>query len=118
MPGGGDLYLETDTVIFDEASGIAKYKARRKETERRRLSTSLDVISTEEISQVPVTTVDQLLQGRVAGATIVVSFPRSTEKGGAWYRLIWKVFPFTESPTMISSNSTSRPMKLGATSGR
>lgn len=40
------------------------------ETERRKLSTSVDVISAEEISEIPVTSVDQLLQGRVAGATV------------------------------------------------
>ncbi|MDX1492717.1 MAG: TonB-dependent receptor, partial [Longimicrobiales bacterium] len=40
------------------------------ETERRKLSTSVDVISSEEISEIPVTSVDQLLQGRVAGATV------------------------------------------------
>ncbi|MDX1647055.1 MAG: TonB-dependent receptor [Longimicrobiales bacterium] len=40
------------------------------ETEKRKLSTSVDVISAEEISEIPVTSVDQLLQGRVAGATV------------------------------------------------
>ncbi len=61
-----DFNLSQDAIALDEivVTGLGK------ETERRRLSTSLDVISTEEISQVPVTTVDQLLQGRVAGATV------------------------------------------------
>lgn len=40
------------------------------ETERRQLATSVDVITSEEISEIPVTSVDQLLQGRVAGATV------------------------------------------------
>ena len=40
------------------------------ETARRQLSTSVDVISAEEIALAPVTSVDQLLQGRVAGATV------------------------------------------------
>ena len=40
------------------------------ETARRQLSTSVDVISSEEIALAPVTSVDQLLQGRVAGATV------------------------------------------------
>ncbi len=68
-PGGVahvDFSLGQDAIALDElvVTGLGK------ETQRRRLSTSLDVISAEEISQVPVTTVDQLLQGRVAGATI------------------------------------------------
>jgi outer membrane receptor protein involved in Fe transport len=41
-----------------------------RETERRKLPTSVAVISAEEISQTPVTSVDQLLQGRIAGATV------------------------------------------------
>ncbi|MGD2123833.1 MAG: TonB-dependent receptor [Gemmatimonadota bacterium] len=61
-----DFSLGQDAIALDEivVTGLGK------ETERRRLSTSLDVISTEEISQVPVTTIDQLLQGRVAGASV------------------------------------------------
>lgn len=61
-----EFSLGQDAIALDEivVTGLGK------ETERRRLSTSLDVISSEEISQVPVTTVDQLLQGRVAGASI------------------------------------------------
>ncbi len=61
-----DFALGQDAIALDEivVTGVGR------ETERRRLSTSLDVISSEEISRVPVTTVDQLLQGRVAGATI------------------------------------------------
>jgi outer membrane receptor protein involved in Fe transport len=61
-----DFALGQDAIALEEivVTGLGK------ETERRRLATSLDVISTEEISQVPVTTVDQLLQGRVAGASI------------------------------------------------
>ncbi len=61
-----DFSLNQDAIALDElvVTGVGK------ETERRRLSTSLDVLSAEEISQVPATTVDQLLQGRIAGATI------------------------------------------------
>jgi len=61
-----DFSLGQDAIALDElvVTGLGK------ETERRRLATSLDVISSEEISQVPVTTIDQLLQGRVAGASI------------------------------------------------
>lgn len=61
-----DFALGQDAIALDEivVTGLGK------ETERRRLSTSVDVISTEEISQIPVTTIDQLLQGRVAGASI------------------------------------------------
>ncbi len=61
-----DFSLSQDAIALDEivVTGVGK------ETERRRLATSLDVLDSEEISQVPVTTVDQLLQGRVAGATI------------------------------------------------
>jgi hypothetical protein len=58
--------LAQDAIALDElvVTGLGK------ETERRKLSTSVDVLSAEEISQVPVTSVDQLLQGRVAGATV------------------------------------------------
>lgn len=58
--------LAQDAISLEElvVTGVGK------ETERRRLSTSVSVISAEEISQVPVTSVDQLLQGRVAGASV------------------------------------------------
>jgi outer membrane receptor protein involved in Fe transport len=61
-----DFSLGQDAIALEEivVTGLGR------ETERRRLATSLDVLSTEEISQVPVTSIDQLLQGRVAGATI------------------------------------------------
>ena len=58
--------LAQDAISLEElvVTGVGK------ETERRKLSTSVDVLSAEEISQIPVTSVDQLLQGRVAGATV------------------------------------------------
>ena len=58
--------LEQDAISLDEivVTGVGA------ETERRKLSTSVDVISADEISQAPVTSVDQLLQGRVAGASV------------------------------------------------
>lgn len=58
--------LSQDAISLEEivVTGLGK------ETERRKLPTSVDVLSAEEISQVPVTSVDQLLQGRVAGATV------------------------------------------------
>ncbi len=40
------------------------------ETARRALGTSVEVLTTEEIAQAPVQSVDQLLMGRVAGATV------------------------------------------------
>jgi TonB-dependent starch-binding outer membrane protein SusC len=61
-----DFELAQDVIALQEivVTGVGR------ETERRRLSTSVDVISADEISQIPVTSVDQLLQGRVAGATV------------------------------------------------
>ncbi|UCC27118.1 MAG: SusC/RagA family TonB-linked outer membrane protein [Gemmatimonadales bacterium] len=61
-----DFSLSQDAIALAElvVTGVGK------ETERRKLPTSVDVISADEISQVPVTSVDQLLQGRVAGATV------------------------------------------------
>jgi len=61
-----EFSLSQDAISLAElvVTGVGK------ETERRKLPTSVDVISAEEISQVPVTSVDQLLQGRVAGATV------------------------------------------------
>ncbi len=61
-----EFNLGQDAIALEElvVTGVGK------ETERRKLSTSLDVLSAEEISQVPATSVDQLLQGRIAGATI------------------------------------------------
>jgi outer membrane receptor protein involved in Fe transport len=58
--------LSQDAIALEEivVTGLGT------ETERRKLSTSVDVLSADEISQVPVTSVDQLLQGRVAGATV------------------------------------------------
>ena len=40
------------------------------ETARRALGTSVEVLTTEDIALAPVQSVDQLLQGRVAGATV------------------------------------------------
>ena len=40
------------------------------ETERRALGTSVEVLSADDIALAPVQSVDQLLQGRVAGATV------------------------------------------------
>lgn len=61
-----DFSMSQDALQLEElvVTGVGKA------TERRKLGTSLEVISAEEISQVPVTSVDQLLQGRVAGATV------------------------------------------------
>lgn len=58
--------MAQDAIALEElvVTGVGQ------ETERRRLTTSVDVLSAEEISQIPVTSVDQLLQGRVAGATV------------------------------------------------
>jgi outer membrane receptor protein involved in Fe transport len=61
-----DFNLSQDAIQLEEivVTGLGQ------ETERRQLSTSVDVISAEEIALAPVTSVDQLLQGRVAGATV------------------------------------------------
>jgi outer membrane receptor protein involved in Fe transport len=61
-----DFSLAQDVIALDAivVTGLGH------EAERRKLPTSVDVISSEEISQIPVTSVDQLLQGRVAGATV------------------------------------------------
>ena len=61
-----DFALAQDVIALEEivVTGVGQ------ETERRMLATSVEVLDAEEISQVPVTTVDQLLQGRVAGATV------------------------------------------------
>lgn len=61
-----DFSLSQDAISLEElvVTGVGR------ETERRKLPTSVNVISAEEIAQVPVTSVDQLLQGRVAGATV------------------------------------------------
>jgi TonB-linked SusC/RagA family outer membrane protein len=66
QPASLDFSLSQDAISLREivVTGVGQ------ETERRQLATSVDVISAEEISQVPVTSVDQLLQGRVAGATV------------------------------------------------
>jgi TonB-linked SusC/RagA family outer membrane protein len=61
-----DFNLTLNAIALEElvVTGVGR------ETERRKLATSVSVISAEEISQVPVTSVDQLLQGRVAGASV------------------------------------------------
>ncbi|MDX1648076.1 MAG: TonB-dependent receptor plug domain-containing protein, partial [Longimicrobiales bacterium] len=70
VPSGGtataDFRLSQDAINLTGivVTGVGQ------ETEKRKLSTSVDVISAEEISEIPVTSVDQLLQGRVAGATV------------------------------------------------
>jgi TonB-linked SusC/RagA family outer membrane protein len=61
-----DFALSQDAIALDElvVTGVGK------ETERRKLATSVEVLDAQEIANVPVTSVDQLLQGRVAGATV------------------------------------------------
>lgn len=61
-----DIQLETTAISLDEIVVTGQGKA----TERRKLGTVVDVINSQAIALAPVTTVDQLLQGRVAGASV------------------------------------------------
>ncbi len=70
VPAGGtatvELELQISALAMDEiiVTGVGQA------TERRELSTSVAVLSGDVIEQAPVQTLDQLLQGRVAGATV------------------------------------------------
>ncbi|TVR55421.1 MAG: SusC/RagA family TonB-linked outer membrane protein [Gemmatimonadales bacterium] len=61
-----EFQLRVSALALDEivATGVGQATA------RRQLSTSVAVLGAEEIRQAPVQTVDQLLQGRVAGASV------------------------------------------------
>lgn len=61
-----DFQLAQTAISLDEivVTGVGQA------TERRRLGTTVDVINAQTIALAPVTTVDQLLQGRVAGASV------------------------------------------------
>lgn len=66
QPASLDFDLSQDAIALQElvVTGVGQ------QTERRQLATSVSTLSADEISQAPVTSVDQLLQGRVAGATV------------------------------------------------
>ncbi len=61
-----DFQLAQTAISLDEiiVTGVGQATA------RRRLGTTVDVINAQTIAQAPVTTVAQLLQGRVAGASV------------------------------------------------
>ncbi len=61
-----DFELATTAISLDEivVTGVGA------ETTRRALGTSVEVLSAEDFELAPVQSVDQLLQGRVAGATV------------------------------------------------
>ena len=61
-----DFTLSATAIALDElvVTGVGA------ETTRRALGTTVDVLNEEAIALAPVQTVDQLLQGRVAGATV------------------------------------------------
>ncbi|MEX2528145.1 MAG: TonB-dependent receptor [Gemmatimonadota bacterium] len=61
-----DFQLSTTALAMDElvVTGVGQA------TQRRQLSTSVNVINAQAIAEAPVATLDQLLQGRVAGATV------------------------------------------------
>ena len=61
-----DFSLSATAIALDElvVTGVGA------ETTRRALGTTVDVLSEEAIALAPVQSVDQLLQGRVAGATV------------------------------------------------
>jgi TonB-linked SusC/RagA family outer membrane protein len=83
-----EFNLGQDAIALDElvVTGLGK------ETERRRLATSLDVISSEEISQIPVSNVSELLQGRIAGATINAQSAQPGSAGLISFRGVSSVF--------------------------
>jgi len=61
-----DFELRVSALAMDElvVTGVGQA------TQRRQLSTSVSVIGADAISEAPVQSLDQLLQGRVAGATV------------------------------------------------
>ncbi len=61
-----DFELSSTAIALDEivVTGVGA------ETTRRALGTSVDVLSAQDFELAPVQSVDQLLQGRVAGATV------------------------------------------------
>ncbi len=61
-----DVQLRSQALALDElvVTGVGQA------TERRQLSTSVAVISAQTIAEAPVQSIDQLLQGRVAGTTV------------------------------------------------
>ena len=61
-----DIQMSSTAISLNEivVTGVGA------ETERRALGTSVEVLSAEDFALAPVQSVDQLLQGRVAGATV------------------------------------------------
>lgn len=64
-----DFQLASTAIALGEVVVTGQGQA----TERRRLATTVEVIGSTEISAAPVQSLDQLLQGRVAGATVNAS---------------------------------------------
>lgn len=61
-----DFSLESRALALNEVVVTGVGQA----TERRQLSTNVSVLSQQEIAEAPVQSLDQLLQGRVAGTTV------------------------------------------------
>lgn len=61
-----DFNLESRALALNEVVVTGVGQA----TERRQLSTNVSVLSQQEIAEAPVQSLDQLLQGRVAGTTV------------------------------------------------
>ncbi|HUG39266.1 MAG TPA: SusC/RagA family TonB-linked outer membrane protein [Longimicrobiales bacterium] len=70
IPAGGtatlDIALDQSAIELGEVVVTGQGEA----VQRRQLSTTVDVIGEQEIALAPAVTVDQLLQGRVEGATV------------------------------------------------
>ena len=81
--------------------------------EKRKLSATVDVINIKAIEEAPVTTVDQLLQGRVAGAIVRMQSNQPGQGGLVNFRGITSVFSeqtpviYIDGVRVDNSNSTS-----------
>jgi TonB-dependent SusC/RagA subfamily outer membrane receptor len=83
-----DFQLGASAIALDEVVVTGQGQA----VQRRQLSTTVSVIGESEIRNAPVTSIDQLLQGRVAGATVSLVSAQPGTAGLINFRGVKSVF--------------------------
>jgi TonB-linked SusC/RagA family outer membrane protein len=83
-----DFQLGASAIALDEVVVTGQGRA----VERRQLSTTITVINEAEIRNAPVTSIDQLLQGRVPGATVSMVSAQPGTAGLINFRGVKSVF--------------------------
>ena len=88
MPATADFELQRAVIQLDQivVTGTGR------EVERRRLAARVDVVNVDELTQAPVSDVAELLQGKIAGATVSATSAQGGTSGLVNFRGVTSVF--------------------------